>query len=233
MAMDVGITHPDLFAGVLPMGPLPKPGYFAQTWQNAQLLPFYVVTGEQIGGGMQTLRALYEQWMPKGFPAVWSIYLGRGVEWFAAEAPTMFDWMSRKTRPSPTTTLKLDTRTRRPWQITGDGEHRFFWLQSDTAVIRKSGGVPVPATLMGDVRGNNLVDVQLKGVTHLTVWLTPDMIDWTKPVGVRINANALSAWRKPKPVEQNLEVLLEDYAERGDRRLLFLNKIELDTTTER
>jgi hypothetical protein len=34
-------------------------------------------------------------------------------------------------------------------------------------------------------------------------------------------------WPKPKAVEPNLEVMLEDYAERGDRRMLFLNKIEL------
>ena len=33
----------------------------------------------------------------------------------------------------------------------------------------------------------------------------------------------------PKVIEPNLEVLLEDYYERGDRRMLFLNKLEFDT----
>src|SRR5262249_52311300 len=46
MAMDVGMSHPDLFAGVLAMGPIPKwKNLFAEYWRNAQKLPFFVITG--------------------------------------------------------------------------------------------------------------------------------------------------------------------------------------------
>jgi pimeloyl-ACP methyl ester carboxylesterase len=228
MAFDVGIAHPDLFAGVIPMGPIPKLSLFMESWRNAQKLPFYIITGEQIGPGMESLRRIFEKWMPRGYPALWTIYKGRGVEWYSAEAPVMFDWMSRKTRVNGTATLALGTY-REPWQMLREMEHRYYWLQANDIVIGKNGGSAVPATMIGDVRGNNLVDVHIKGVKRLTVWLSPDMIDWSKPVKLQINGSTPEGWNKPKDVGQNLEVLLEDYYERGDRRMLFLNKIELDT----
>src|SRR5204863_684995 len=53
MAFDVGLTHPDLFAGVIPMGASPQ--YFAERcWRNGQYLPFYVVTGGRVGKDTRT-----------------------------------------------------------------------------------------------------------------------------------------------------------------------------------
>ena len=50
MAMDVGASHPDLFAGVIAVGPNPKwQGLFVNYWRNAQRLPFYVVSGQLAG----------------------------------------------------------------------------------------------------------------------------------------------------------------------------------------
>ena len=62
-------------------------------------------------------------------------------------------------------------------------------------------------------------------MNNLTVWLSSDLIDWTKPVSVRINGSEVTG-RKPPVVQPSLEVLLEDYHDRGDRRMLFLNKLE-------
>ena len=94
MAMDVGASHPDLFAGVVAVGPNPKwQGLFIDYWQNAQKLPFYVVTGQMAEGPNQNLRWVFEKWMPLGFPAIQVVYKGRGIEWFPAEVPVYFDWM--------------------------------------------------------------------------------------------------------------------------------------------
>jgi pimeloyl-ACP methyl ester carboxylesterase len=227
MAMDVGSSHPDLFAGVIPVAPNPKwLGHFIEAWRNAQKLPFYIVAGELGGDSVKNLREIFLKWMPQGFPAVMSIYKGRGIEWYSAETPVIFDWMSRKTRVNGTATLALGTY-RQPWIILRESDNRFYWLQTDQVRPGKSGGAPVPATVMGDIRGNNLIDIKSERVKHLTVWLSTDMIDWTKPVRVQLNGSVARDWPKPKPVEPNLEVMLEDYAERGDRRMLFLNKIEL------
>ena len=37
---------------------------------------------------------------------------------------------------------------------------------------------------------------------------------------------------KPRVLEPSLEVLLADYADRGDRRMLFLNKVEIPLPTK-
>ena len=79
--------------------------------------------------------------------------------------------------------------------------------------------------MIGDIRDNNLIDIKTNKVKQLTIWLSGDMIDWTKPVRVALNGSTPAGY-KPKVMEPNLEVLLEDYYARGDRRMLFLNKLE-------
>ena len=39
MAMDVGASHPDLFAGVIAVGPTPHPWVYRYYYKNAQKLP--------------------------------------------------------------------------------------------------------------------------------------------------------------------------------------------------
>jgi hypothetical protein len=228
MAMDVGSSHPDLFAGVVAVSPIPRwQGQFIETWRNAQKLPFYVVTGELAGASVTPLKSLFLQWMPHGYPAVMSVYKGRGIEWYPAETPVFFDWMSRKKRVNGTATLALGTN-RQAWQLLREADNRFYWLEANRCKPGKSGGAIVTAEMQGDIKGNNLVEVRCRGVQQLTVWLSSDMIDWTKPVRATINGSVPNGF-KPKQVEPNLEVLLEDYYERGDRRMLFLNKLEFNT----
>jgi pimeloyl-ACP methyl ester carboxylesterase len=229
MAMDVGASHPDLFAGVVPVGPIPKyVGFFDHYYANCQKLPFFVITGDQTGAGMLNLRRIYEKWMPYGFPAIWSVYRGRGVEWFAAESPVIFDWMGRKTRVSGTATLALGD-FRQPWHMLRPTDTRFYWMEADEIVTGRSGGAPVPATIQGDIRGNNVIAITQKGVKRMTIWLSAELIDWTKPVRVSVNGAAPAGWAGPKNIAPSVEILLEDYFVRGDRRMLVLNKIELKT----
>lgn len=227
MAMDVGLAHPDLFAGVIPMGPIPKwGGLMIETWRNAQLLPFYVITGEQSGDGLKNMRLMFDKWGAYGFPSIMSVYKGRGVEWYAAEVPSVFDWMGRKVRAAPAASLKLDEKARQRWQMPRDTDTHFYWLQADEIVVGKFGGALNPADMTADIRGANVIDVRSKGVRQLTLWLSGDMINWAEPVRVQVNGFPARGY-KPRKFEPSLEVLLEDYANRGDRRMLFLNKIEL------
>lgn len=234
MAMDVGMSHPDLFAGVIPMGPMPKwQGLFIEYWRNAQKLPFFIVTGEMIGDGVKSIRSIYEKWMPYGYPALWTIYKGRGIEWYSSEVPVLFDWMSRKTRANGTSTLALGNSpaARQPWQMIRKTDNHFYWLQADDISPGKNGGQIVPAWLQGDIRGNNVIDIRHHLVNELTIWLSSDMIpNWNEPVRVQINGTVPNGYpRVGKVIKPDLEVLLEDYYKRGDRRMLFLNKLEFST----
>src|SRR5207253_5941874 len=97
MAFDVGLSHPDLFAGIIPMGG--RPQYFAQKyWANAQYLPFYVIDGDLDGPGVKDNRQEFQHWIGHAYPSLYIQYKGRGSEWFGGELPYVFDWMNRKKR---------------------------------------------------------------------------------------------------------------------------------------
>src|SRR5262249_17873162 len=104
MAYDVGMSHPDLFAGVVPM--CGSPEFFARHyWPNAQYLPFYTVTGDVMGPASTQVRDLYKNWMTHGYSVLHAQYKGRGVEWFGGELGPIFEWMTRKKRSAPVTQL--------------------------------------------------------------------------------------------------------------------------------
>src|SRR5262249_25810795 len=89
MAYDVGLAHPDLFAGVVALAARPR--YFAEKyWRNGQYLPFYVVTGDRDGDNSKDNRGQFRNWVQRGYPSVYVEYKGRGLDWFAAELPFVF-----------------------------------------------------------------------------------------------------------------------------------------------
>ena len=162
MAMDVGMSHPDLFAGVLAMGPIPKwQNLFIEYWRNAQKLPFYCVTGELSGDSAGEPAAhLRASGCRKGFPASWSVYKGRGIEWYASEMPVMFDWMGRKKRTSAgPRRWPWATCRGHPWRRCAPTDNRFYWLGVDKIAERTVDRQPAPgqqispATIQGDIKG--------------------------------------------------------------------------------
>ena len=237
LVMDVGVSHPDLFAGVVAMAP-PYPKWanvFQAYWTNAQKLPFYVVTGEGARDSFKECRSLFERFTRNGFPSLLTIYKGRGIEWYTAEVPGAFDWLSRKKRATAASTLRPDLGTNQlAWHSMREGDNHFFWIGVNRVspahlLANVKPGVPVvPAKVTADIRGVNNVSLKTIGVREVTVWLSRDMIDWTKPVNVNLNSNTPPGWRAKK-LEPDLDVLLEDYRERGDRRMLFMGKLEFQT----
>jgi len=231
MAMDVGASHPDLFAGVVAVGPNPKwQGFFIDYWRNTQKLPVYVVSGELAGDANLQLRRIFDRWMPNGFPALEVVYRGRGIEWYPAEVPVVFDWMGRKKRPSGAAILQLGNVQRFPWFTNREEDNRFYWLGAEKIDPRNlaassPGRSVIPAELQGDIKGNNLIELRTRGVRVVSVWLGRDMIDWAKPVRVLLNGVVPNGY-KPKVLAPDPQVLLEDYWHRGDRRMLYLNKLE-------
>ena len=100
MAYDVGLSHPDQFAGVIPINGNPKT-FPTRYWSNGQYLPFYVVEGERNFGNPKANRTLFKDWVGNHYPAIYVEYKGRGSEWYSAEIESIFDWMSRKKRVHP------------------------------------------------------------------------------------------------------------------------------------
>ena len=238
MAFDVGLSHPDLFAGLIPISG--GPSFFsAAYWRNAQYLPVYAVTGDHSGDSNTQTRKQFDSWVLRGYPVLWVQYKGRGVEWFPGELPAIFDWMREKRRAWPLHQLGSDgsgTGFGNEFTILRPGDNRFYWLTADdvsdrccTTLDAWKAGI-LPATLTGRIDPTiNEVFISAKGVKRLTLWLGrnargENMIDFEKPLTVRVNLGGRVAGRKVTP---SLETLLNDLAARGDRQRLFLVQIPL------
>jgi pimeloyl-ACP methyl ester carboxylesterase len=242
MAFDVGLSHPDLFAGVLPMGNGPQ--YHAELyWRNAQYLPFYVVHGSQ-GPDFDKLRELFDNWViRRAFSTLWIEYKGRGVEWFSGEAQNMFDWMRGQRRIDFVHSRKLGGSFGaglfgNEFYTMRASDNHFYWLSSDDIRNVKNvnnwklppRGQPAALTASIDYP-NNKIYVNSSGLGQVTIWLGrnskgEDAIDFDRPVTVQHGFALVRPWVNAK-VTPSLEVLLEDLHQRGDRQQLFLAKIAL------
>jgi hypothetical protein len=241
MAHDVGLSHPDLFAGVSSMGVNPEfhsMGY----WRNGQYLPFYVVTGTNSGKNEEHVHDLFEHWVGKHFPMLWVTYKGRGADWFGGEVPNIFDWMRNKRRAFPMHQLGTDGLggpfgteffTVRPT------DNSFYWITSDKIdpakcfasykLWKKTDTAP-RVTAIVDPKGNE-IRISRQGMNQLTVWLCRNakgesLIDFDKELTVRVDLGKVVRV-KPETMKPSARVLLEDFYDRGDRQRLFLQKIDV------
>jgi pimeloyl-ACP methyl ester carboxylesterase len=235
MAYDVGLSHPDCFAGVVPVsaGLRMFSQRYAQAGCNGQFLPFYAVNGTQAGELSKQNRDLFDRdWVPNGYPSLHVEYGGRGLEWFAWEQLPMFDWMDRKKRATAFPSLggRKDFVTMRPT------DNHFYWVSTEELRPnnvndhRAWSNRTIAASLSARILEGNQISLTTRGVRRLTVWLGRDaqgrdMIDFTKPVTIRSNGAVVVNRKAVKP---SLETLLGDLYKRGDRQRLFFVKERIE-----
>jgi hypothetical protein len=226
MAFDVGLSHPDLFAGVMPMAAAPS--FFATRYgTNAQLLPFYVVNGERTGEAAKANRKLFKEWVRWNYPSFYVEYKGRGVEWFGGELPTLMDWMGLKKRAHPLRELgQSNFGSGTEFKTMRLTDNRFYWIQgevqpnliNDAAHWRSQISA---ATLQATIFSTNHINVHTTGIGQAVLWLGPNMIDFTKPITLRVNTQTSN----PITVRPSLETLLEDVYWRGDRQQVYFARL--------
>jgi len=229
-ALDLAMSRPDHFAGVVAVSPSADDKFYIEYWRNAQKLPVFTITGEMAGVGFERMRNMYERWLPYGYPMLLSVYKGRGLEWYGCELPTVFDWLDRKKRVRGTASLRLDSPTVHPWQMMRDADERFYWIGGGDikAGNKQKDGIKaaiVPATFWADIKaGNNVVVSYVRGLNRIVVWLEKDMIDWEKDVRVSISGEF--GGQKPKRMAPDLQLMFEELYRTGDRKMLFFGKLE-------
>jgi pimeloyl-ACP methyl ester carboxylesterase len=233
-ALDVGMARPDLFAGVVANNPNPPTNIFLQYWHNAQKLPVYTVIGE-LTGSFPNLRKLYERWATKGFPALLTVYKGRGQEMFPLEMPRIFDWMGRKSRVRGAASLRLNQPGFEPWQVLRESDDRFYWvgvgedgLRNGNLVNGWQNKAVTPAQFRADIGKNGVINIDRAiGIRKFVIWLDRDLIDWSKPVVVNVNGRRAREY-VPKKLEPDLHLMLEELYRTGDRKMLYLGKLEIN-----
>jgi hypothetical protein len=135
-------------------------------------------------------------------------YEGRGHEHFSDEILRLFDWMGRKQRKFFPKTINAVTNQ--------SCDYYFWWLE-----LRgfQPGGKSF--TVNAKLTADNGVSV----ITGLkaTVWLAPEMVDFTRPITVKQQEKPLARAGSIRP---DPSVLLEDVRTRGDRQHPFWAKVE-------
>ncbi len=248
LAFDVGLGHPDLFAGVVPMNGVLTPFAKRFYWPNAQYLPFYIIEGERNGGNAKIMRDLMKEWTRTPYNSIYVEYKGRGSEWYGLEIPKMLNWMSRKKRHSPLKEIgrpNFSNTLGEEFHSTRTTDNRFYWLSCesiadkcllDTTEKTLPFNTFKPATFQANLSvGNkskksgsadiwNQADIRVSGVKKLTFWITPGLIDLSKPLSIRINGQEIG---RPRTVTPSLDTMLEELNRTGDRQRLFVAKIDL------
>jgi predicted esterase len=227
LAYDLGMSHPDQFAGVVVI--CARPSKVTRYYQyNTQYLPFYVVDGERSPINTGENRNLFEYWMSRGFPSLYVEYAGRGLEFFAGELPSIFDWMSRRKRATGLPELggsSPDGAVGGQFHSLRDTENRFYWISSDRMTFGAGSSARLSAVL---TPANNGIRVNMAGYKQMTIWLNTTMVDFEQPVEIRINPGSGAGKVFNKRVQPSLHVLLEDFYLRGDKKNLFLAKVDFE-----
>lgn len=235
MALDLGGAHPDLFAGVVPVNPaVYQPLYIpAEYWVNFHQLPVYMIMGDKFGPSVNAIRMLSERWMPRGFSTLIVSYKGRGAEWFPEELPYAFDWMGRKRRVDPGKMVgppAYDGKTiAAGFSSVRFTDNRFHWLSTEeiksdrtmTPVLNSK--ATTPAKFSARIVEGNAIEAKCFGMNTVTVWFGRGMLDYTKPVKVRVNGGK----QVTEKISPRIEVLMEDLYQRGDRQRPYFEKIDL------
>jgi pimeloyl-ACP methyl ester carboxylesterase len=233
-AWDIGVAHPDLWAGVVPFVALADK-YIFHTWENARYVPMYFVAGELDGRNISENAPVWDNYLRKppllhgdgpeddaAFDVTVVEYQGRGHEPFHDEILNLFDWLSRKARHGAP--RDFECAALRPW------DNFYWWLECDSFPAQFmihptewTGRRPRPAGVAGKLQSENRL-LAKSAAEHTTIWLSPEIVDFSKPIRITFNGSKL-----PLPeggVRPDMGVLLEDVRTRGDRQRPFWAKLE-------
>jgi predicted esterase len=223
-AFDIGMSHPDLFAGVVPVVGI-SDRYCTWYWPNCVHLPLYIVNGQLDRDSLvrNARQGQVNRMMKMGYPVIYVEYAGRGYDSYYAEIHNIFDWMGRFSRVK--FPKEIDVRTLRPH------DNRFYWVAAHglpRAVLQS--GVLVgdkrrktsPMTLKARVTQGNTINLQSGAQSH-TLWLSPQIVDFERRVSVRHRGKQ----KFNNFVKPSLQTTLEDLRIRGDRQKVYSVQLDL------
>jgi hypothetical protein len=223
-AWDLALSHPDLWAGAIIIGGIAKK-FVVQYWPNARYVPTYFVNGEFDGANPMLLNG--QAWDnlldDRNIDTMVTLYQGRGHDHFQEELPRIIEWMQVPSHRRTFTPEKFTVRTSRA----GD---RFFWWFETSELYPKQLVNPLmpPSTwneyeIEGSLnRENNAVRLSKVPADRYTIWLSPDMVDFTRKVSIETKGTS-----RKIDVAPSTQVMLEDVRGRGDRQHPFWYRVDI------
>lgn len=221
-AWDIALAHPDIWAGCVMF--LPRADRYVRFYsENARYVPLYIVSGERDAGtgaeGNWTLENATEldrYLTDERTDCTLVLFRGRGRdrEGFADEINRVFDWMespAHRRKPAPP---KIEVTSMRPWDS-------FFWWLEVASFPPNSMVLPHawpqagtrPAKTEAEIIAKTGRIVVSPSSEQVTVWLSPEMVNFDAPVTVAIRGREIKEEIKP-----SVDVILEDVRTRCDRQ---------------
>jgi pimeloyl-ACP methyl ester carboxylesterase len=226
-AWDIGLAHPDLWAGIIPIAAVAD--RYCKAYQpNARYVPFYVVSGELDGDKLTRNAPHLEFYLRRNFNVTVAEFIGRGQESFSDEILKLFEWMQVQRRDF--FPREFTCQSMRPW------DNYFWWVEVDEVperfvVLPDHWPPPRNARALkveGKVTTNN--DIRITAATDsLTLWLSPQLVDFAQRTNIYVNGDRVS--RRNGMIEPDVATLLEDVRTRGDRQHPFWAKMKLGSGT--
>ena len=226
MAWDFGLGHPDLFAGVAAISGIPAKYALAyhrdRDHANDRRLPLYIALGDLAGAGESVLD-IAKDMITRNLNVTYVEYFHRGRDNLPEEAPSVFDWMGPLRRdPVPRKFAAMSAR---------ECDNRFFGiviqefapgLELAPEAVLPLGQNLKPATIgVTSSTISNLLNIKTAGLRRFDVWVSPKLLDFAKPMEVRVNGKkAFKGRAKP-----DLDRYLEDLRIRGDRQQAYWLKV--------
>lgn len=226
MAWDLGLGHPDLFAGIVAISGRPFK-YVFKAINDTPRLPLYLTLGTMAPGGEMIRDYVIKTLVTNNFDATVTEYLSRGHEELPEDAPAAFDWMgSRRRITDPKAFKAISAR---------DCDDRFYGL-----VIRQfAPGRTLPLPGAVNPFGDNLnpasvqqsfsteanqLNITTAGVSQLDVWIDPRVVNTSKKVVLKINKRITMRIA----IKNDPAALLDDLRVRGDREQTYWLRVPVN-----
>lgn len=220
-AWDIGQAHPDLWAGVIPI--VASAGkYITRYWENWRHTgAYYFVHGDMDHRRMEANNTNWNRYFKRhGFDVTISEYIGRGHEHFYEDVHRIFEWAGLHERK--TTVKEFETVSLRPTD-------NFFWWVESSDFNAQNVVLPAEWPKEGIRDGKFIVTAPIENRftirtpgNRVTLWFTPDLVDFSKPVDLRINQSDLG----DVDVRPERIVMLEDVRLRADRQNPYWAKVD-------
>jgi pimeloyl-ACP methyl ester carboxylesterase len=228
-AWDIGLAHPDLWAGVIPIvavaeygGDAPK--YVSLYWENARSVPLYFVSGELDGNKLELNRRDFDRYLKNsGIDATIVEYMGRGHEHFYDEIHRLFTWMNLQRRPFHRPEFTYHTMRSFDnfcWNLELQG----LPPESIASPLAWSTANARPAVNSFSKNANGTITLTT-GAAQAWMYMSPEIIPLEGRVTVMVNSVG------PRTYEflPKLDVMLEDARTRVDRQHVYWSRAEMFT----
>jgi pimeloyl-ACP methyl ester carboxylesterase len=214
-AFDIGLSHPDEFAGIIPIAGLPD--LYARFYlDNGSQTAWYIIRGEL---GRDSEKNPFSAWADRTFKGakfdlIYVQFPGRGQDTYADEASRIFDWMDLHRRAEIPRNFEYKSLRQSDNQC-----HWVTALDLPRTVLLQAAGIDRIGSgdlmrLTAKINPGNSIVVQSPAKRH-RVRLIDGVVDFDRRVSVSINGKSKY---QSKFVSPDVLTLLEDFRWLGDRQ---------------